>query len=177
MTQFSRHHKSMSGLKSHPPASWSGALKAPSHGQAASGRPDAKTCQSHAAHKPSTTPAPYIIPEDFWSLKIISSIAWLTEKYEQNSFSTFPRIPIRLSPPQNHHTVSENMKSPAPVTLFLSLLIAAAPVSAREIELEKPSSKLRRFANDVIFRVEAGDRKRYSKQLPEVVVVENVSLS
>lgn len=54
--------------------------------------------------------------------------------------------------------------------LFLSLI--CTPLSGREIDLDKPSSKLRRFANDVIFEVEAGDREKYSKRLSETLTVE-----
>lgn len=42
----------------------------------------------------------------------------------------------------------------------------------REVELEKPTPKLRRFANDVIFEVEAGDREKFSKRLPATISVE-----
>lgn len=58
----------------------------------------------------------------------------------------------------------------ASILLFLS--VAATPIQAREIDLEKPSSQLRRFVSDVIFEVEAGDREKYSKRLPEHVAVE-----
>jgi len=66
--------------------------------------------------------------------------------------------------------MSGAMKTRAAIAI--SLLFAAAPVPAREIDLEKPTSKLRRFASDAIFVVEAGDREKYSKRLPESVVVE-----
>jgi len=63
------------------------------------------------------------------------------------------------------------MKSHTPLLILASLLVVATPSLSREIDLEKPSSKLRRFASDVIFEVEAGDREKYSKRLPEAVIV------
>jgi len=42
---------------------------------------------------------------------------------------------------------------------------------ARELDLTKGSSKLRRFASEVIFVVEAGAREKYSKRLPDNVEV------
>lgn len=44
--------------------------------------------------------------------------------------------------------------------------------SARDIQLDKPSSKLRRFSSDVIYEVEAGDREKYSKRLPKHVTLD-----
>ena len=51
--------------------------------------------------------------------------------------------------------------------LFIIALLASSivPTKAAEIDLSKPSSKLRRFMGDVIFVVEAGDRERHSKRL------------
>ena len=51
--------------------------------------------------------------------------------------------------------------------LFLIALLALSiiPTRAAEIDLSKPSSKLRCFLGDVIFVVEAGDRERHSKRL------------
>ncbi len=51
-------------------------------------------------------------------------------------------------------------------------LSSCAFTLAREIKLDKPSSKLRRFASDAIFEVEAGDREKYSKRLPEHVIMD-----
>lgn len=55
---------------------------------------------------------------------------------------------------------------------ILAILITVSSSLGREIELEKPSPKLRRFANDVIFEVEAGDREKFSKRLPAAIAVE-----
>jgi hypothetical protein len=57
------------------------------------------------------------------------------------------------------------------IPLLLTPLLTVLPSSGGEIDLEKPSSKLRRFTSDVIFVVEAGDRERYSKRLPEFISV------
>jgi len=64
------------------------------------------------------------------------------------------------------------MKSTTPLLILATLLVVVTPSLSREVDLEKASSKLRRFANDVIFEVEAGDREKYSKRLPEAVIVE-----
>jgi len=62
---------------------------------------------------------------------------------------------------------------PRPRTVsLLTLFLAVTATNGCEIELEKPSAKLRRFANDVIFEVEAGDREKYSKRLPAAIAVE-----
>ena len=56
--------------------------------------------------------------------------------------------------------------------IALLTLSSCAFISAREIELDKPSSKLRRFASDVIYEVESGDREKYSKRLPKHVIMD-----
>lgn len=63
------------------------------------------------------------------------------------------------------------MKTPPLLLSLATLLVVATPTLSQEVDLEKPSSKLRRFASDVIFEVEAGDREKYSKRLPEAVIV------
>jgi hypothetical protein len=56
--------------------------------------------------------------------------------------------------------------------LFLVLALFGVSVSSgREIDLENPSAKLKRFLSDVIYVVEVGDRERFSKRLPESIVV------
>lgn len=64
------------------------------------------------------------------------------------------------------------MKRLTTANFLLVLSVAGTPILAREIDLDKPSSNLRRFASDVIFEVEAGDREKYSKRLPQALIVE-----
>lgn len=62
------------------------------------------------------------------------------------------------------------MKHHQLLTLLLTQLLVLPSLLGAEIDLEKPSSKLRRFTSDVIFVVEAGDREKYSKRLPETII-------
>lgn len=55
--------------------------------------------------------------------------------------------------------------------VFVSLFFGVSASSGREIDLEKPSPKLKRFLSDLIYVVEAGDRERFSKRLPESIIV------
>lgn len=57
------------------------------------------------------------------------------------------------------------------VAFLVSSFLAVSSSSGREIDLEKPSPKLRRFVSDIIFMVEIGDREKYSKRLPESIIV------
>lgn len=43
--------------------------------------------------------------------------------------------------------------------------------TAREIDLKKPSPKLKRFLSDLIYVVELGDREKISKRLPEAIAI------
>jgi hypothetical protein len=61
--------------------------------------------------------------------------------------------------------------SPQSLALF-TLLFTLTSSLGRELDLEKPSSELRRFMSDVIYEVEAGDREKYSKRLPEAILPE-----
>lgn len=64
------------------------------------------------------------------------------------------------------------MKSRPPSLALLTLLFTLTSSFGREMDLEKPSSELRRFISDVIYEVEAGDREKYSKRLPESILLE-----
>jgi hypothetical protein len=66
------------------------------------------------------------------------------------------------------------MNSVARRLLVLSALSVLPSTLAGEVEMEKASSKLRRFATDVIFVVEAGVRESYSKRLPDSILVDVV---
>ena len=55
--------------------------------------------------------------------------------------------------------------------VLVSSFFGASVSSGREIDLEKPSAKLKRFLSDVDYVVEAGDRERFSKRLPESIIV------
>ena len=77
-------------------------------------------------------------------------------------------IPSHLLPIQ----MFENMKPHLLAAFFLSQIFAVSSSSGREIDLGKPSAKIRRFISDVVFMVEAGDRERYSKRLPESIIVQ-----
>jgi hypothetical protein len=58
-------------------------------------------------------------------------------------------------------------------TIIAILTLSSCVISfARDIELDKPSSKLRRFSSDVIYEVEAGVREKYSKRLPKHVTLD-----
>ncbi|MEY4482598.1 MAG: hypothetical protein RL693_50, partial [Verrucomicrobiota bacterium] len=50
--------------------------------------------------------------------------------------------------------------------------MACSLIFGREIDLDKPSPKLRRFASDCIYVVELGNQERYSKRLTEAIAIE-----
>ncbi len=64
------------------------------------------------------------------------------------------------------------MKHQRLIVLLLATLLSVSFLPGREIDLEKPSSELRRFASDVIFAVQAGDLDKKSKRLPQSIVVQ-----
>ena len=99
----------------------------------------------------------------------LGTLSWTT----RHRFPRIALVPVASRPLRVRiRTISGT--APA-LVLWLCALLATAlfPVSSssgRELDLEKPSSKLRRFASDVIFTVEAGDREKISKRLPKSII-------
>ena len=57
------------------------------------------------------------------------------------------------------------------LTLAVLTLLTITFAPAREIDLKKPTPKLKRFLSDLIYVVERGDREKISKRLPESIAI------
>lgn len=89
-----------------------------------------------------------------------------------------PPLPLVSGPSRDLRVRIRTTSGTAPAlahwlsALLVMALLPFSSSSGRELDLEKPSSKLRRFASDVIFTVEAGDREKISKRLPKSIIAQ-----